>query len=79
VNLSWQAPSGASAHSITGYNVYRGTSSGNESTTPIATSVTGTTYHDTATVSGTKYYYQVRAVSGTTLGLLSNEASAIAG
>ncbi len=79
VNLSWQAPPGMGGKGITGYNVYRGTSSGNESTTPIAVNVTGTTYLDAATVSGTKYFYQVRAVAGTTVGLLSNEASATAG
>ena len=69
VDLSWTASSGALY-----YNIYRGTSPGGESATPIATFVTGTSYSDTTVVSGT-YYYVMKAInlSGNTN---SNEASA---
>jgi glycosidase/fibronectin type 3 domain-containing protein len=71
VSLSWTASSGA-----TSYNVYRGTTAGGESGTPIATGVTGTSYANTGLTNGTTYYYKVAAVnSGGTSGY-SNEASA---
>ena len=71
VALSWTAPSGA----VT-YNVYRGTTSGGESTTPIATGVATAFYTDTTAANGTKYYYEVAAVNGGGTSGLSNEASA---
>src|SRR5262249_47566505 len=54
VNLSWTAPTGAAT-----YNVYRGTTAGGESTTPLATGVTTTSYSDTTAVNGTTYFYKV--------------------
>jgi fibronectin type 3 domain-containing protein len=74
IDLSWMAPSG----SVTGYNVYRGTSSGGESATPVASGVTTTAYADTAVTAGTKYYYKVAAVNANGQGPDSNEASATA-
>lgn len=71
VSLSWTAGSGA-----TSYNVYRGTSSGGESSTAIATGVTGTTYTNTGLTSGTKYYFEVAAVNSAGTSGKSNEASA---
>ncbi|MGA3008415.1 MAG: malectin domain-containing carbohydrate-binding protein, partial [Opitutaceae bacterium] len=72
VNLVWNASAGA-----TSYNVYRGTSSGGESATPIAIGVTGASYTDSTVTNGTSYYYKVAAVNtGGTSGL-SNEASAL--
>ena len=72
VNLIWNASTGA-----TSYNVYRGTSSGGESATPIATGVTSTNYTDSTITNGTTYYYTVAAVNtGGTSGL-SNETSAL--
>jgi hypothetical protein len=45
VNLSWDAPSDSGASPVTGYNIYEGTSSGGESSTPVNSSpVTGTSY-----------------------------------
>ena len=74
VQLSWSAPSnGGSA--ITGYNVYRGTSPGGESSTAIA-SPSSTSYNDTGLTNGTTYYYKVSAVNGVGEGSQSNEASA---
>jgi beta-glucanase (GH16 family) len=73
IDLSWTAPSGA----VTGYNIYRGTSAGGESATPLnATPVTGTTYQDTTASPATTYYYVVRAVSAAGTSGASNEASA---
>jgi fibronectin type 3 domain-containing protein len=76
VNLAWTAPTGAVS-----YDVYRGTTSGGEGTTPIATGVTTTTYADTTVTNGTTYYYTVTAINGNAAPLAnqsaaSNEASA---
>ena len=74
--LSWTAsPTGG----VVGYYVYRGTSAGGESTTPInSTPMSGNTYTDATGSVGTKYYYYVTAVAGDgiTQSAPSNEASA---
>lgn len=58
VTLTWTA----STSSVTGYNVYRGTTSG--SYTKINTSLDpSTTYTDNAVVAGTTYYYAATAVN----------------
>ncbi len=60
VILSW-APSETSGN--VAYNVYRGTASRDERSTPLnATPVNGTTYVDETVASGTTYYYVVTAV-----------------
>jgi hypothetical protein len=71
VTLSWSASSGA-----TSYNLYRGTSAGGESATPIKTGLTGTSVTDTGLVNGTAYYYEVAAVNSVGTSGLSSEASA---
>ncbi|MGO8669826.1 MAG: fibronectin type III domain-containing protein [Capsulimonadaceae bacterium] len=71
IALSWAAGSGA-----TSYNVYRGTASGGESTTAVATAVTATTYTDTGLTNGTAYYYEVASLNATGTSGMSNEASA---
>jgi lysophospholipase L1-like esterase len=73
INLSWTSVSGA-----TGYNVYRGTSSGGESSTPVngGTPLTTTTYNDTGLSSSTAYYYVVKAVNANGSSGASNEANA---
>ena len=75
VSLTWTVPSnGGSA--ITGYAIYRGTSSGGEGTTVYASAgATATSFNDTSVVNGTRYYYQVAAINaiGQTR---SNEANA---
>jgi hypothetical protein len=60
VILSW----GASPSSgIEGYNVYRGTTSGGESSTPLnSTPINGTSYVDTNVTAGMTYYYVVTSV-----------------
>jgi len=48
---------------VSGYNVYRGTSSGNESKTPINTSlVTTTSFLDNTVYPGVIYFYEITAV-----------------
>jgi hypothetical protein len=71
VGLTWPAASGAAT-----YNVYRGTTTGGESGTPIATGVTVTVYSDTGLTNGTEYFYKVASVSGGTTSAKSPEASA---
>jgi hypothetical protein len=76
VVLTWTA---SPTSGISGYNVYRGTSVGGESTTPLnSTPLSATTYTDSAVTAGTNYYYVVAAVAsnGSTQSADSNEASA---
>jgi hypothetical protein len=76
VVLTWTA---SSTSGILGYDIYRGTSSGGESTAPLNSSpVSATTYVDTNVTPGTTYYYVVTAVAanGTTQSSASTEASA---
>jgi fibronectin type 3 domain-containing protein len=72
VGLSWSASAGA-----TSYKLYRGTTAGAESATPLVSGITATSYVDSAVTNGTKYFYKVAAVNtGGTSGL-SSEASAV--
>jgi fibronectin type 3 domain-containing protein len=57
VTLTWSAVANASS-----YNVLRSTTSGGE--TLLVGGRTGTTYTDTTTAIGTRYYYEVQAVNG---------------
>lgn len=73
VNLSWTVPfDGGSA--ITGYNIYRGTTSGGEAL--LATVAPGTAYADFAVTSAIPYFYRVSAANADGEGASSNEASA---
>ena len=78
VALTWNAPSSTGGSAITGYNVYEGTSSGGESTTPVngTTLISGTTYTVTSLTNGTKYYFTVKAVNAAGSSAASNQASA---
>ena len=76
VSLSWATPSSNGGAPITGYDVYRGTSAGGESATPIATNVSATSFTDTGLTNGTTYYYKVAAVNAVGLSPQSGEASA---
>jgi fibronectin type 3 domain-containing protein len=76
VVLTWTAPSSNGGASITNYKIYRGTSSGGESSTPIATVGNVLTYTDTTVTNGQTYYYEVSAVNSVGEGAKSNEASA---
>ncbi|HJT10134.1 MAG TPA: fibronectin type III domain-containing protein, partial [Candidatus Nitrosotalea sp.] len=77
VSLSWAAPLSNGGSSITSYNIYRGTSSGGEGSTPYAT-VSGSTisYTDNGATNGNTYYYIVKAVNSAGTSPASNEASA---
>jgi PKD repeat protein len=79
ISLGWVAPANNGGVSITSYNVYRGTSSGNE--TPLTAggcsglgAVLSCT--DTGLTNGQAYFYKVSAVNAIGEGKLSNEASA---
>jgi fibronectin type 3 domain-containing protein len=76
VNLSWSPPTANGGSSITGYRIYRGTTSG--SWTLLASVGNVTTYRDAATKKNVRYYYIVRAVNAIGEGGSSNEATAIA-
>jgi fibronectin type 3 domain-containing protein len=71
VALTWTSSTNA-----TSFNVYRGTATGMEGTTPLATNITGTTYTDSSATNGTTYYYEVAAVNGAETSGMSNEVSA---
>ena len=76
VILSWNA---STTPGVTGYNVYRGTTSGGESSTPQnPTPINGTTYTDENVAAGATYYYLVKAVDSddVTQSAASNEAVA---
>lgn len=72
VSLTWSVPSDGGSP-ITGYRIYRGTSSGGE--TLRATVGNVTTFADTQVTNGTTYYYQVSAVNSVGEGPRSNEVS----
>jgi CSLREA domain-containing protein len=77
VALQWSAPSNDGGSAITGYNVYRATSSGNE--TLLASVANQTSYTDTSVTNGTTYFYTVAAVNSVGTGAQSNELSATPG
>ena len=78
VTLSWKAPGSNGGAGISGYEIYRGTSPGGESGTPVnASLVAGTSYTVTGLTNGTTYYFTVAAVNKAKLqGGKSGEASA---
>ena len=71
VSLSW-TPNPAA----TSYRIYRGTSSTDESSYPIATGVTTAGYTDSSVTNGVTYYYIIDAVDATGNSQTGNEASA---
>jgi hypothetical protein len=74
VQLNWSPPTSDGGSPITGYNIYRGTASGNET---LLTSVGNvTSFKDTSTRRGQTYYYFITAVNAAGEGPASNEASA---
>lgn len=73
VLLQWTASTTAGVT----YNVFRGTSSGGEGTSPVNSSaISGTTYTDTNVTSGQSYFYTVEAVDSGGSSTASNEAQA---
>ena len=74
ISLSWSAPVSDGGSPVTGYRIYRSTSTGTETFTGVT--VTSTSYTDSAGSPGTTYYYRVGAVNAVGEGGLSNESSA---
>ncbi len=72
-------PGLAAGGSTSGYNIYRGTTAGGESTTPpnstLAVGCFATSYQDTTALAGNTYFYVVKAISGPGLSAPTNEAS----
>ena len=60
VSLSWQAPASDGGSAITGYKVYRGTTS---NSLTYLTTTTGMTYTNTGLTNGQIYYYKISAVN----------------
>jgi hypothetical protein len=75
ISLVWTAPSSDGGSSITGYKIYRGTTSGGE--TLLTTLGNVLSYTNTGLTNGKTYYYRISAVNSVGEGALSNEASAL--
>ena len=75
IQLSWSAPTGAP---VTGYEIWRGTASGQEAAPPIDVPPSTTTYSDTSATGTTVYYYEVQAINSLGNGPFSNEADTAA-
>ncbi len=71
--VAWDAPTGT----ITGYNIYRSTTSGVFTAKLNAAPITALTYTDTTVVAGTTYFYVVRAVNGTGESPNSNQITVV--
>jgi fibronectin type 3 domain-containing protein len=74
IRLAWTAPASNGGSAITGYDVYRGNTSGTE--VLVASGVSGPPFTDGGLVNGSQYFYKVSAVNSAGEGPLSNEASA---
>jgi fibronectin type 3 domain-containing protein len=76
VTLKWSSPSSNGGASVTGYRIYRGTTSGGE--TLLATAGgTATSFVDSTATKGTRFYYYVTAVNPLGESPASIEASAV--
>jgi len=74
ITCTWTAPTDDGGSPITGYEVYRSTTRGQEGT--LIAPVTTGSYTDTTAIPGTTYYYVVVAVTAGGTSAPSNEASA---
>jgi hypothetical protein len=74
IDLVWSAPSDGGGLGVTGYNIYRGTSSGGESLQMTLGNLT--TWNDTGVSNGQTYYYEISALRGTVEGPRSSEVHA---
>jgi subtilase family serine protease len=77
VVLTWAPPSSNGGSTIISYTVYRGSSSGRETSYASLNCTSSTcTYNDTGTRHAAVYYYEVAAVNAIGTGSRSNQASA---
>ena len=73
VALSWTAPGGT----VTGYNVYRSTTSGSGyAVLPAGANVSGSPFTDSTAVNGTTYYYVITSLNGALQSAFSSQVSA---
>jgi hypothetical protein len=80
VTLAWGAPSSNGGSAILGYNVFVGTAPGAESSAPVnSLLITGNGATVNGLLSGTKYYFTVRAVNVVGSSTSSNELSSTPG
>ncbi len=79
MGLSWSVPRSDGGAAITSYELYRGTSSGQEvGYLSVACASSTYTYNDSGMTRQRTYYYEVAAVNAVGRGPLSNQASATA-
>jgi len=78
INLSWTADTAPANCTISGYNVFRSTTSGftSSSSNQIASGVTATSYSSTGLSASTTYYYKIEAADAAGTSASSSQASA---
>jgi hypothetical protein len=78
INLAWTADTAPANCTISGYNVYRSTTSGftPSSSNLIASGVTATSYSSTGLTASTTYYFKIEAVDSEGDSAASSQASA---
>lgn len=78
INLSWTADTAPANCTISGYNIYRSTTSGftPSSSNEIASGVTATSYSNTGLAASTTYYYVIEATDTAGTSAASAQASA---
>ena len=77
VTLTWTPPASDGGSPVTGYQLYRGTVSGQETRLADA-AASATQYVDTTTVAGVNYVYEIAAYNAAGQSPRSNELSAVA-
>jgi hypothetical protein len=77
INLSWTADTAPANCTISGYNVFRSTTSGftPSSSNQIASGVTATSYSSTGLSASTTYYYKIEAADAAGTSVSSSQAS----